>query len=248
MVRTARVVIREAASCVGALLPLGRGLTVVTAVTALVVGTPIAYAVSDGSTDASTQVDTAAPPPLDTTAEPQVSFVFSGMADDGRPVRFEPCEPLSVVYEATGEPYPAIADVGTAVALLSDAMHRPLGFQSGGTVDGPSIAVVWVPTAGELPGHPRPETVGTGGYSSMRGTAVDGRVTLAASSTLSPGFGTGSWGAALLHELGHAVGLDHVPDRSEQMYPTVLDDRPAGFGAGDNAGLLQLGGPCPDSP
>ena len=46
--------------------------------------------------------------------------------------------------------------------------------------------------------------------------------------------------AVVLHELGHVVGLDHVPDRSQLMYaeeqPTVRN-----YGDGDLRGLHQLG-------
>lgn len=46
--------------------------------------------------------------------------------------------------------------------------------------------------------------------------------------------------ALALHELGHAVGLDHVDERSEVMYP-VLAHPATDFGAGDRAGLTLLG-------
>ena len=46
--------------------------------------------------------------------------------------------------------------------------------------------------------------------------------------------------AIVLHELGHLVGLDHVDDDQQLMYPTsrgdVLD-----FAAGDLTGLAALG-------
>ena len=57
---------------------------------------------------------------------------------------------------------------------------------------------------------------------------------------LAPGFGATSLGAVLMHELGHVVGLDHVTDTAQIMYPTVTD-KPAVYAAGDLAGLQQLG-------
>jgi hypothetical protein len=49
--------------------------------------------------------------------------------------------------------------------------------------------------------------------------------------------------AVVLHEFGHLVGLDHVDDATQLMYPTTsatLD-----FAAGDLTGLVQLGrGEC----
>lgn len=45
--------------------------------------------------------------------------------------------------------------------------------------------------------------------------------------------------ALVLHELGHLVGLDHVDDRNELMYPTMTGLH--SFGVGDRSGLAALG-------
>ena len=76
-----------------------------------------------------------------------------------------------------------------------------------------------------------------------------GFVVLNANLDLGGGFGGGvhnGWvgtrGQLLMHELGHAVGLDHPrqDDRWEIMYPTMTD-KPAVWGAGDRNGLHRLG-------
>ncbi len=71
---------------------------------------------------------------------------------------------------------------------------------------------------------------------------VTGQVVLNADKTLLPMFEDrhASWGAVLLHELGHLLGLDHVEDPRQLMAPTpgfgeVL------FGDGDRAGLQAVG-------
>jgi len=47
-----------------------------------------------------------------------------------------------------------------------------------------------------------------------------------------------------LHELGHLVGLEHVPDTNQVMYPSVNVNL-ASYAAGDLAGLAALGrGSC----
>lgn len=50
--------------------------------------------------------------------------------------------------------------------------------------------------------------------------------------------------AALLHELGHAVGLNHARLISEVMYPSVSDAGPNYYSAGDLAGLAKVGRPA----
>ncbi len=50
--------------------------------------------------------------------------------------------------------------------------------------------------------------------------------------------------AVLLHELGHAVGLNHAHLTSEVMYPSVSDAGPDYYSAGDLAGLAAVGRPA----
>jgi Matrixin len=51
----------------------------------------------------------------------------------------------------------------------------------------------------------------------------------------------GSVGTLLLHELGHAMGLQHVSYRREVMYPVVSSVSPGGYTLGDRAGLAKVG-------
>jgi hypothetical protein len=44
-----------------------------------------------------------------------------------------------------------------------------------------------------------------------------------------------------LHELAHAIGLDHVESEAEQMNPHMSYSAPEGYGSGDCAGLKQIG-------
>lgn len=59
---------------------------------------------------------------------------------------------------------------------------------------------------------------------------------------LRSGFGAGlTQGNVVLHELAHSMGLDHVRDARQIMYPTLTPSAPSGYGAGDRAGLAKLG-------
>ncbi|MCZ3387474.1 MAG: matrixin family metalloprotease [Actinomycetia bacterium] len=63
-------------------------------------------------------------------------------------------------------------------------------------------------------------------------------------STYTAGFGSGvTRGALLLHEIGHAVGLDHVGTTSEIMYPTMLERSFSKYKDGDRNGLSRVGKP-----
>jgi hypothetical protein len=96
------------------------------------------------------------------------------------------------------------------------------------------------------------KTLGFGGVlwatwygSSGEGAAVvRGYVVLVPSgmAKLKAGFGAGKrQGNVILHELGHATGLEHVANDDEQMYPILTTISPNGFAAGDRLGLLKLG-------
>lgn len=51
----------------------------------------------------------------------------------------------------------------------------------------------------------------------------------------------GSTGTLLLHELGHAMGLQHVSYQREVMYPVVSSLSPGGYTTGDRNGLYRVG-------
>ena len=107
------------------------------------------------------------------------------------------------------------------------------------------VAVAWA-TPRQVPGLAG-SVVGLGGYAGVGGSPhwtriTQGYVVLDSTSTRAPGFAgrRSTRGMTLLHELGHAVGLDHVRDPRQVMYPVMLP-RPAQYASGDLLGLKAVG-------
>lgn len=182
---------------------------------------------------------------------------------EGRPARWDPCVPVHYVVQPGWVPPEGRRDLADALARLSAASGLQF-VDDGDTPELPSSAreayqperygdrwapllVAWVP--------PSATDLGLGGgvqglslsvaVSSQGGPSlVTGQVALDADRRLPPGFGPGTTdGEVLLHELAHAVGLGHVLDPTQVMYPQTTSSE-SEFGAGDRAGLAAVGAPA----
>jgi len=113
---------------------------------------------------------------------------------------------------------------------------------------GAELVVAWAKGSASNLLTPSEAGVGTvswsGNYSSQL-RIVQAAVVMRRGVSLKPGFTAGaSVGALLLHELGHAVGLNHVALKSQTMYPTIGSWSRGWYHYGDLAGLRAVGRPA----
>lgn len=194
------------------------------------------------------------------TASTAAGYKFSTVIE-GKPVRWNPCVPIHWQFRSTG-------GAPTHGQLIVRAAVARVAYLTGTrwVEDRPTTATPtskWLPTstAGIRPvligwtdgAHSdllrgRPAAVLGVTRTAYFGGTVDGvavGATKAAVIALDrtdklPLTGAVSWKTTLLHELGHAMGLDHVGNGSQIMYP-VLGRRLVDFNTGDRAGLARLG-------
>jgi hypothetical protein len=195
-------------------------------------------------------------------------FVFSATKDDGsgRPVTFDPCKPIHYVVRPDGAPPSGQAMVAAAIAEVSRATGLVF-IGDGDTGEAPSrnrhsreqwpfgdeaapVLIAWSTAAespdlaGDVAGFAGPVQVTPSGPGTAR--YVSGQVVLDAEDLAhAPGDALGQEAVrlVLLHELAHLVGLAHVADPAQMMFPEATPV--TGYAPGDLRGLHELGlGDC----
>ncbi len=168
------------------------------------------------------------------------SYAFSETQPSGDPVTWSPCRPVHVVVNTSGAPDGFVDHVLQALGTASDATGLVFVYdgetteRSNGDREayqperyGDRWAPVLIQIADEdsFPGL-EGDIAGTAGPTVLRNPntntsyAVTGLVTLDADGLLDGGTGrVPGYVPVLRHELGHLIGLDHVDDRDELMYP-----------------------------
>lgn len=190
------------------------------------------------------------------------SYAFLHTAPDGGPVGYDPCRAVRYVVNPAGMPDVGARLVDEAAAVVSAASGLVL--EDAGTTDeqpaveraliqpdryGPGWAPVLVAWSDEtrLP-ELAGEVAGVGGSAAVPGSDGTGQWLAAGRVVLDtadigamlqrPG-GEAQARAIVVHELAHVLGLDHVDDPDELMYP--INSTRADLGPGDRQGLALVG-------
>jgi hypothetical protein len=194
-----------------------------------------------------------------TTTTSTALYKFSSIVS-GKPVRWNPCQAIHWKFRTTGAPTGSGAVVKDTIAKVAAATGIRFVYD-GTTTATPTSA--WLPkTSSGI----RPVLIGWTDAShsdllrnqpaavlGVTRTAyfgiLQGTTTLAATKAAVialdrtnrlPLTGAVSWKTTMLHELGHAMGLDHVGNNNQLMYPVLQRDL-YGLQSGDKAGLYKLG-------
>jgi hypothetical protein len=240
------------------------GAALPAALTGAAAGTSARNAPPPGREEASAPLGVAPQAP---TAAEGVGFRFLHHQNgSAAPVTWSPCRPIHYVIRPDNAPPGGAQTLATAIASVSQATGLRF-INDGATTEGPAedrqpyqparygnrwapVLIAWA-TATEVPdfgidliGEAGPIGIGTPSGDS---TYISGTLYLDAQKMAELGAtpnGPSGQQSVVLHELGHLVGLAHINDPSQVMYPRS-DTGLTSYDQGDRTGLAALGhGAC----
>lgn len=186
--------------------------------------------------------------------------------DDGAPYRWNPCTPIRYQVDLAGAPVTALSDIHEAFRRTANVSGLEFTFDGVVTdsslvdlvysdfVTSPSEGLYrWSPVLVTFAPSTTLEAIGAPGEAVAVGSPVTSRydpeqyvsgvIVVNSDVSLDAGFDhAASLGPVIQHELGHVLGLAHVLNPAQLMYPSPVV---AEWNAGDIEGLSRLGsGPC----
>ena len=212
-----------------------------------------------------TIIPTPTPSPLPTSPEttvpgpvleaPSSSYAFAMTDRNNKPVRFEACRTLNWSVEGTEAEKALTRAAITELSAVSGMQFREIAYDGYRPLldvlpsdmnSSAQLVLRWydagsVPDlAGDVAGVTETRSWSTAdrtrSWMSFAAVAIERDNSM----NLRPTAGNHVW-PVLLHELGHAVGLAHVTDRAQLMFPSTWTGTADSYQNGDRAGLARVG-------
>lgn len=209
-----------------------------------------------------TPIPTIAPTalPVPPQAVSAARYAFQATNDAGKPVHWDRCRPITWTYfPESSKPF-ALGVVQTALQRLANATGFTFTYVAPGSAPEPKWATISNPNAPVSPAQLQilfgdstnipsltAESWGnTALYWNGSGIAQIAYVVVRPDIKYGPDdFGYLGMGLVFMHELAHAVGLDHVSSTQDLMFPNLASIEVRGYAAGDLAGLYAVSAALP---
>ena len=201
-----------------------------------------------------TELPAVLPPPLpltSVTGPPSAQPYAFSLITHGAPLRWNPCQPIRYAVNLGGYGPSWRAVIDEAVGRLQAATGLPL-VAAGDTTFLPTSAKA---TPGATENAEIVVALSDSAHTDVLAGSIVGRTNISYSSVIveaavvidmgdigsNPEWSSTGVGPVLLHELAHAVGVGHVSDPTQVMNAVASPGGPTTYGAGDLAGLWQVG-------